>query len=592
VIAEDKADVMVGYLGHRFPASDIPAQARALYTQNPIRCIPDVNYTPAPIAVDRRRKLLDLSFSILRSVSPIHLEYLRNMAVQASMSISVLQEERRLWGLVACHHATPRFLPYEVRQACELLGQVFAAHVQALEHANVHERLGEFRRVADNLVRETAAGRTLEEALARHDTALLGIIDAGGMALLSEEGSLSMGEAPAAQELAKLADWLRHHVNADCYETDRLPSVYAPASGFATAETGLLAMAMSPARERYLLWFRPELVHTVRWGGRKDKPAYLEAGTGRDQLHPRKSFETWVEEVRGRSAPWERRHLAVAHAIKDLVTDVLLRQAAERDRLTRQLARSNDQLETFVYTTAHDLRSPLTYLAGYAELLQTRVPPGDPAGIAQPLTKMMEAAERMKAMLEDLTEFAKVTKEGEAFRPMSLDDVLTDVLTAVQPDLVAAGAAVQREPLPMALGDPAQIRHVFQNLVLNAVKYRDPQRALVIRVGVPARGGDTPVRRNQVGVFVADNGIGFEMKDRDWIFQPFRQLEPGRKKGSGMGLAICRRIVLRHGGEIEAFGAPGEGAVLRFSLPAVPAATPPDAEAQDQRSGPVARGRS
>ncbi len=574
VVAEDRSESAVGYLGHRFPASDIPAQARALYAQNPVRCIPDANYTPAPIAVDPRcGEPIDLSFSVLRSVSPVHIEYLRNMAVQASMSISVLRDGR-LWGLIACHHASPRFLPYEVQQACELLGQIFAGHLQAVEQADVHAHLGTFRRIADQLVRDMAVGGSLQEALARQEETLLRLTGAGGLALISDDGTVSIGGTPAQQEIAALLDWLRDRVEAPGLETDRLPSVYAPAADFPETASGLLAMALSPDRGQYLLWFRPQFVHTIRWGGCKDQPAYL--GTAGKRLHPRKSFETWVEEVHGRSAPWERRHVAVAHAVKDLVTDVLLRQAAERERLVRRLARSNDQLESFVYAVAHDLRSPLTYVTGYTELLQARVPSGDPTSMAGPLRKMAKAAERMAAMLDELTGFAKITREGEDFQPVPLDDVLSDVLDAVQPDLAGAAATVERQPLPTALCDPAQIRHVFQNLVLNAVKYRDAGRAPVIRVGVPERAADAASRRDRVWVFVADNGIGFEMTDRERIFQPFQQLALERKEGSGMGLAICRRIVLRHGGEIEAFGAPGEGAVFHFSLPAPPAAAPPD----------------
>ncbi|MGV3532031.1 MAG: GAF domain-containing protein, partial [Chthoniobacteraceae bacterium] len=302
VVGEVLTGDVDSYMGLHFPASDIPEQARALYAKTWLRIIPTVDYTPAvlePPLNPLTGQPLDLSFSILRSVSPVHLEYLRNMNVGASMSISLIVHGK-LWGLVACHHRTARALPYSVRAACELFGQVASAEIAASEKA---------RRLTDHAVAKTIQTRFFDviseeenptDALLRYTPSLLTFMGAGGAAVCRGDQCSLVGIAPPKVQVGELLQWLRSRIGTEhIFATDHLSQYWPPAADWTESASGLLAIELSRVDSHWLLWFRPEVVKTVRWAGNPEKP--VEEGL---RLHPRKSFDTWQQTVTGRSLPW------------------------------------------------------------------------------------------------------------------------------------------------------------------------------------------------------------------------------------------------------------------------------------------------
>jgi two-component system, chemotaxis family, sensor kinase Cph1 len=346
VFAESLAEKHEPFLDLHYPASDIPKQARALYLKSWLRLITQLDYQPArlvPPLDPRSGTPLDMSHATLRDVSPIHREYLRNMGVGASMSISIIVEGK-LWGLIACHHYSPRKLPRHLRAICELFGAMFSLQLEARERADHFEARLASRKQLQAIMRSMASGDDYGASLIAQATELRNYIDAVGVALLTNgkggvsirvnDGIKSSGETPNTEQIAPLTDWLTTHMDdtAGVFATDRLAELWPPAAEFANVGSGLVALSISVEPRDFLLWFRPEVVKTVSWAGDPAKP--VTTGPNGDRLTPRKSFDAWSEEVRGRSSPWRASDIEAAVDLRVSLLDIVLRRidAAARAR--------------------------------------------------------------------------------------------------------------------------------------------------------------------------------------------------------------------------------------------------------------------
>ena len=346
VIAEAVADDMDPYLGLRYPASDIPPQARALYLRNRLRVIPDVDYVPQPIipGVTPDGAPLDLSQHALRSVSPIHLEYLRNMGVAASMSISIIAGGR-LWGLIACHHHSPRLVPPAIRAAADLFGLFVSMRVASGDQQKTMAHFEHAQQLRDELVRRLVDARDFDAALVRELPLLRASLDADGAALWSQARWQADGQGPDPRRMAALVDWLQRQGAAGLVASDRAEDWAPRIEGDPVA--GVLGLRLGA--DDWLLLFRNEQVETVRWAG-EPKKALVPTDDGL-RIAPRRSFSVWRESVRGRSAPWseaDRRGATRLHAVlaeqrrriqsrpDDMpALDLQYRQAAMHDRSRR-----------------------------------------------------------------------------------------------------------------------------------------------------------------------------------------------------------------------------------------------------------------
>ena len=301
VVAECRDPAMPSYLGLRYPASDIPTQARSLYLRNRVRVIPDVSYVPVPVVPDRRGdgEPLDLGQHALRSVSPVHMEYLRNMGVAASASISIIAGGR-LWGLIACHHRTPRRLSPGVRAAADLFGLFVSMRIAAREQQLSLAQEEDARLVRDTLSMRLDAAPDPRLALPDHLDLLGRAVASDGVALFQHGQWHTAGRTPGADAKPQLVRWL---------DRAAVPGVLATATGSewlgeldGDGVAGVLGVPLDPSTDDWLFFFRCEEVEEVRWAGRPDQPLQLD-GDG-NRLGPRRSFAAWHETVRGRSVPW------------------------------------------------------------------------------------------------------------------------------------------------------------------------------------------------------------------------------------------------------------------------------------------------
>ena len=577
VIAEHREPALEPFLGLHYPESDIPAQARKLYVSQWLRIIPDARYRPSPL-IPRNLpdgRSLDLSGITSRSVSPVHCEYLANMGVLASMSISVVVGGR-LWGLIACHHYRGTRLPSTpVREACEfvaLAASVMISSRLAEEHTaraltteSLRRRLGEHLSNSDDV----ALGLTADPQL------LLDQADASGVAIVFRGSVTLSGHTPDAEAvLAVVADIAAIHPGV-VFSTDCTAEHYPSLVPHGDSAAGLLAMPISSLNRNYVVWFRAEQRTEVRWAG--EPPNAMRASPdGLRHLSPRASFEAWSEAVEGRSRPWSSEHIAAIESVRDLVAGHITHTVEKMAKLNADLARSNAELDAFAYLGAHDLQEPLRSLANHANfLVEDYSDVLDEDGLER-LKTISNLAGRMAGMIRRLLDNARLGRSELDIEAMPLASIVDDVSELLSGRLEMSGTQLELVSDAEILGDRDMITHVVMNLVSNAITYNASTEPLVqigsVALSSTARGADV-ISQSLVGeiapqvVFVRDNGIGIPADALESIFGVFHRLhEPNEYGGgSGAGLAIARRIVQRHGGSLWAESVLGSGTTFFFS---------------------------
>ncbi|GGO70942.1 SpoIIE family protein phosphatase [Nocardioides deserti] len=340
VVAEERREDLNPFLGLHYPATDIPAQARRLYTANWTRLIADIGYTPVPLhpVLDPATEApLDLSHSTLRSVSPIHVEYLSNMGVTASMSVSLIVDEE-LWGLVACHHYSGPHRPsQDARAAAEFLGQVASQMVAERERSDQREAaLAAQSTLAKMTARLSASSDAPLDGLVA-DPDLLRLMDAGGVALCHDEQLHTAGQVPDDDVVRRIAQLLLRPTG-DVVASDHLAVLDPALAEHAPVAAGALCIAAGP--ESWLLWLRPELEQVVDWGGDPTNKLLAAQEGPEVRLSPRKSFEKWQQVVRGHSAPWEAWQADAATALQTHVNGLMLQRSREQIAVAESLQRS------------------------------------------------------------------------------------------------------------------------------------------------------------------------------------------------------------------------------------------------------------
>jgi two-component system, chemotaxis family, sensor kinase Cph1 len=319
VVAEAMEEGMESYLGLKFPASDVPKQARALYQRNPYRLIPDRDYTPVrlyPVINPVTHTFTDLADCNLRGVASVHLEYLQNMGIRASMSLRVMKNEQ-LWGLISCHHREARYLDYEHCGVLELISNVISSRISLLENRREFEFSGSLMDLKTQMIENIYASRSLAGSLIHHDLNIGRLLNGTGAALISNGRVEVIGDVPEKEDIHNLVYWLQNSSRESVYADSNLPANYDQAAQFASKASGVLAIPLSVPKGEYVLVFRPESVHTVNWGGNPDEAINFEKD--RSRYHPRNSFRSWQETVKETSLPWHKEELEIAESLRSFI---------------------------------------------------------------------------------------------------------------------------------------------------------------------------------------------------------------------------------------------------------------------------------
>jgi chemotaxis family two-component system sensor kinase Cph1 len=610
IISEDKRADLESYLGLHYPASDIPRQARELFRLSKLRLIPNLAYAPVPLVgspgLAVASEPLDMSFCVTRSVSPIHVEYLQNMGVKASMSISVVIDDQ-LWGLFSCHHYSPRYVSHAGRNACDFLAQALTVLVAGREQAEdfiYTKLLHENQRVLDHAL-ETESD--FGEALRGMDGTSIGGIAAVGAAFVTNGTVCLKGDTPGETAVKELAIFFADNVHAEVWSTDRLAEALPAAAAIATGVSGLLAARLSREHADYLFWFREEVLQTVRWAG--DITKTVTAGPLGDRLTPRKSFALWQQEVVGRSRPWQNNELAAAHAVRHSYHELYSGQTEALVRLNAEVAQARDEAvkatlvkDDFLAKLSHELRTPLNpaLLISSDEAEN----PALPEAVRKSFAEIRDNIELQARLIDDLLDLSRISHGKFALdrRPLKLHAALSQAITIMESEFASKRVVlITKLTATEAIVDADIVRllQVFWNVLKNAVKFTP----MLGSVTVESR--SDPERQLAI-VRISDTGIGIKPEDLSKIFAAFSQGEHAEKDsgqrfgGLGLGLAITRSLLDAQGGRISVESAGiNQGSTFTIELPllmptkepvAVPAVAPPIAKAKLIESrGPVER---
>jgi light-regulated signal transduction histidine kinase (bacteriophytochrome) len=561
VIAEASDPSMEVFNGLFFPASDIPEQARELYRTNWLRIIPNADYQPVPLVPKLRpdtQTPLDLSFATLRSVSPIHCQYMKNMGVLSSMSISLLKGDK-LWGLISCGNRQPLHVPHELRMACQTIGQVLSLQISAMETLELtrqrEEKVEALARLNQAMV---DSPQNVFDGLAQQPATLMALVNAGGIAIIEDKQLHRYGNCPEPEEIRALHKWLQAR-GEPVFASHHLSSVYPPAAQFQSVASGVLAMSLPKPVDNGVLWFRPEVKENINWSGDPRKPLDLENSDAGMRLRPRTSFEIWKVEMAGISTKW-------SHGDRFAAND--LRRSALENDLARQVRREQAAVQArddLVAVVSHDLRNPMTVISMLCGMMQKAFSSEGAhtsRRISTAIDTMQQATARMNTLLEDLLDTSKIDAGRYSITPQALEVGLifeeAQALLSPLAQVKDISISFQADPDLRIHADPERLFQVLSNLVGNAIKFT-PRMGTV---GVHARSvGD------EIVFIVRDSGEGIPKEHLPHVFDRYWTVKEGNPTGTGLGLYITQGIVEAHGGQIVAESEPGQGSEFRFTVP-------------------------
>lgn len=583
VMAEAKRDDLPSYLGLHYPATDIPEQVRALYARGLLRFIPDLTAQSISLVAASHplmQQPVDLSFAVLRGVDSCCVEYHQNMGVAAILVIALIHNQK-LWGLIACHHQTPKYLSYEAREACELLGEFVSLELAKKVNSEELDYIIKLRALQSDFVESISQVDNLKEALVNPAPRLLDLVNATGAAVCLEDEMTLLGVTPTVEQIRVLIQWADTQVKDALFHTDSLPKLYPEAVAFKDVASGLVLLQISKVRRYYILWFRPEVLQTLNWAGDPNASITVKED-GSITLSPRQSFEKWQETVRFTSLPWKACELDQVLDLRSAIVGIVLKKADELARINQELERSNQELDSFTYAASHDLKEPLRGIHNYSMLLLRGYESVlDEVGKNR-LQTLIRLTRRMESLIDVLLKFSRLGQAELHLVPTDLNQLVNQALEDlrvshqdIQPDI--------RIPrvLPRVLCDPVLIHEVFMNLLSNAFKYNDkPEQWILIgyleqeerrREGARDISFDslTPsLPHSPITFYVQDNGIGILARHLETIFRLFKRLHEQNLYGggTGAGLTIAKKIIERHGGQIWAESTVGIGSTFYFTF--------------------------
>ncbi|GAA2545536.1 ATP-binding protein [Winogradskya consettensis] len=557
VIAEEVVGDWEPWRGLWFPATDIPPQARLLYERNWIRVIADVEDTTAqlvPPVLPGSGEPLDLSLSVLRTVSPFHLEYLRNIGVTSSMSVSLLAGGR-LWGLIACHGRGVQPLSPQLRAACEFFGVALSLHLAALRERDDTAARERSRTVIARLMERVAAD--LPTGWASGPGGLEQVVENDAVVVRTNGRTIVHGTDPGPEAITALLAELPELAAGQLWHSDRLAEEVPALAAFSGVLDGALVLPLSATGD-CIIWVRRERTVQRRWAIDPSAPVVL--GPHGTRLTPRGSTAVFLASVRGRSVPWSPTDLAMVAELGRAIMEIAVAHARQLAVLNAELSRSNVDLDSFAHAAAHDLKEPLRGIANTATFIAEDAADTLDPQTTQRLESIQRLAVRMDELLNALLYYSRLGRTDLRREPVNLRAATLRALEVAGPRLEAAEVEVELpDPAAMLAADPVLFDEILVNLLVNAAKYAHPTGPR--RVSVFAEPAGT--------LNVRDNGVGMPPHLREQAFQLFRRLHPksAPRDGSGAGLAIVRRIVERHGGQVWAEDAPGGGTTMRATFP-------------------------
>ncbi|HYF03068.1 MAG TPA: ATP-binding protein [Patescibacteria group bacterium] len=613
VVAESKIEDIEPYLDLHFPASDIPKQARELYEKNWIRIIPTTQYTPATIfAADAvvAETPLDLTYSVLRSVSPIHLEYLHNMSVGSSMSISVIFEGK-LWGLIACHHTSPRFLHFDMRNACEFLGRMFSYHLGLRESAEHNLETARLRTIESELLDQMSREWDIVGGLTRGEVTLLDLMNAHGAAIFLKDRLTLLGTTPGEENVRAIIEWLKLKSIDTIYYTNRLAEHLPEAEQYSDIASGILATSLSKSLGEYIIWFRPEFSQTISWAGNPDK------SMGKNEegfrISPRKSFAKFTQLVQNISRPWKETEMEIALKLREHVIEIILKNYTElrnlssefqktRQKLelrvlerTTELEKTNRQLSleilerrkaeqslrhakeiaeemnrlktNFLANMSHEIRTPINGILGMIQVIQNEYENDE--ALMSYIDLVEKSGQRLLKTLNGILDMSRLESQKMDFKleVCNINNAINSNVEVFQLHAAQKNITLnfyEKNVIYECMLDCGLFDQILGHVIDNAIKFTE-KGSIDITLEQTVDN-----ERNYAVIKVSDTGVGIDSRFIHKIFTPFEQESKGlgrRFEGSGLGLSIVKRYTELLGGSITVDSTPGKGSTFTLKFP-------------------------
>ena len=567
VIAEAKQTAWETFLDLHFPPLDIPEDQRHIYQENWLRMIGDANYSPVPmVSRQSHPAITDFSRCLLRSVSPCHQEFMKNMEIAAALNISLV-DENRLWGLIVGHHGQAKWIPYAIRRYCELVGKVMSIELVKLEKQEHQRQSQTTRAIQQQLQRgfqelRSLSSKALHQTLKIYQEPLLDLVNAQGAAVYFDQQLFLLGQTPPRQAVQQLLAWFMASSPADVLSTHSLPTLYPEASAFKEVASGLLAISIVLNQTSYhLFWFRPEVIRTVNWGGDPDLMPTEEILS----RSPQGSFARWKETVQATSLPWQLTEIEAAQELRT----ILMLTALEFSHTNliaeaRKAAVASEAKSQFLAKMSHELRTPLNAILGFSQIMtqDQRLSPDH----HQHLKIINNSGEHLLSLINDVLEMSKIEAGALTFTEtaFNLKELVNGIEEMLRLKAITKNLALivdfDPETPRYIKTDENKLRQVLINLVGNAIKFTH-QGTVLLRI--------TPGQDKQQIIFeISDTGVGIAPDELDELFKPFGQSTAGRLslEGTGLGLPISQQFVQLMGGAITVTSQPDRGSTFTFDI--------------------------
>lgn len=562
VIGEAAEPDSRSFKGLKFPASDIPKQARELYLKNRVRCVFDVEEQPVPLQpslTEVDRAPIDLSMSMVRSVSPMHINYMKNMGVRSSFSVSLVFEGK-LWGLLACHNKEPKYIDQKKRLVCESLGHLYAwqMHTKAL-HTKKELFQGRQRKL-NNIVHQLTSYSNPLEAISHKEAPLLEVADACGMAVITPTGNYFVGKTPSEQTLTRLLGKFSVSDSEQSIAINRLADEVSDNCSL-NGIRGMYISCVSAKLGYFTVWFREQRDKTIRWAGRDAAKKDISKS-----LTPRNSFDLYLQSVADESVEWSEDDKLIIDGFDHLFIPYALSLKASSDQQISKLEELDKAKDQFLASISHELRSPLNSIVGWTDLALMDV--GNVERMKDALGVIKRAASTQAALINDILDLSRIISGTMKLSTHSLNiaSSISEVAKSFEAGFASKNIQLSincEDEHTQILGDNLRIKQVINNLLSNALKFT-------------AKGGTVHVRgkreHSNYLFRVKDNGKGMTREQITHVFERFYQGKDSHNKiGLGLGLSIVKSLVEMHGGEISAESdGPNTGTTFYVTLPIAP----------------------
>ncbi|WP_027376808.1 ATP-binding protein [Kaistella palustris] len=560
VIAEKLKNDVESFLHLHYPESDIPKQARELYLKKRKRIFSNVYSEPVPL-ISNTAEPIDLTYSSVRAMSPIHAQYLKNTGVSSSFSTSIVVNNK-LWGMVTCQNTEPKHIDLINRIRSEVFTVIAANAYTSFKSRQILADSVALDQKIIGLKNKLLKAETLEESLFSNVAEMQEYPEAHGLAIIVGDNMQTSGDVPTAENIHKIVKWARVNPLQNFYATNDFSNTDQGNLGAVENAAGVMFGFIDEKRNELLIWFRKEIDAQVLWAGNPAKIQETTVKDGREQtvISPRKSFEIYIENIKGKSKVWEDRNIFAAKKVVATLLETTYTQFKKVQELNDELRNLNEELDSFSYTISHDLGTPLTVMKLNAQLLE-RSSHENPE-VQKRISSILQEILGMENMMRGVLHLSRAKSSEIVVQDLSTEKIIEKICYDTKLTLNEDTEFVIGD-LPNVIADETMLTQVFLNIIGNAVKYSSKNEKSRVEIHGEIKGAAVIYK-------VTDNGIGIPDKAREKMFKIFNRMDNAKSfEGNGVGLSIVHRIMQRLGGDITYTSKVGEGTtfILTFKKP-------------------------